>query len=410
MMRLSPYLLAHFAKSQLWHASTLLFVFFLTERCDLAPAATGWIMGLSLLANAGADVVLGRCWRGAASARGVGALQALGAPLSAGFFIASCATALIAPSLQLGWALVTILGFRITYPLIDVPQNALVPLLVTAPADRCRLLALRNVASQLANLCVSGMAAPLLIGGADDRAYLAWAVAVAALSCAGAGLLARVRLPDSAGPVAAAAPAGAMPGYRSLVILLAVMVAAGATFRMLEPYYAAFAAPDKGFLVWAATGALIAQPLWLVASDRLGAARALQLTAAVLAGAALLLLTPLRTGALGASAIALGYGAGTGALWLALWSGVVVGASRFTAMARVGGVTGVSKASQGAAAIAIGQMLQPDGHHATLSDPLSVASLAMVVALLAIAGCCAALAILVAPPPRSAVALATGRS
>ena len=394
MMHLALYLIAHFAKSQLWHASTLLFVFFLTERCGLGAMQTGWIIGISLLANAAADMVLGRTWRGAASVGTVSRLQAVYAPLSAAFFILSCATALVAPSIRLGWALVAILGFRLTYPLIDVPQNALVPLLMDTSAGRCRLLALRNITSQGANVCVSATAAPLLILRPDDWTYFAWAIAVGSLSCASAALLTRVRLPAFAPAMPEDAPAGSTPGYRPLLILLALMVAAGAIFRMLEPYYAAFVAPGQGFLIWAALGALIAQPVWLIASDRIGTSAALCLTAGIVIVAAILLLTPLRTGSLGAPLIALGYGAGTGALWLALWSAVVVNANRRTAMAHVGGVTGISKASQGIAAILIGHVLQPDGNRQTLSDPLSPESLSMVLSLLVIAACCLSLAIL----------------
>ncbi len=407
MSRLSPYLAAHFAKSQLWHASTLLFVFFLTERCGLAPVATGWIMGVSLLANGVADIALGRCWQDVRSARSAGRRQAIFAPLAAGCFVLACATALLPPPLRLGWALVTILGFRMTYPLIDVPQNTLVPLLAATPAAQRRLLAYRNVASQLANLAVCVLAAPVLIGFDDDRVYFGWAVAVGALACAGAVSLARMPMTDRPPPVDSDAAAdGMVPGYRMLALFLAAMVLAGATFRTLEPYYAAFAARGTQFLLWTALGALVAQPLWIAGAARIGAVRSLIATSIAPAAAALLLLTPLRTTMPGAAGIAIGFGIGTGALWLALWSAMVVHARQHDAIGRVSGFTGISKAAQGLAVVMIGHVLDRSDYRRTLIDAASAPSLLMVVALSVIAGCCLALAMLVAahqtvraPPP-----------
>lgn len=124
------YLVAHHAKSQLWHASTLLFGFFLTEACGIGARAMGWIMATSLLLNALVDLGMGAWLRGivtdeAAARR----MQARGTTLTCGFFLLFCATPLLPPEARSVWALATLLGFRATYPLLDVPQNAIVALL-----------------------------------------------------------------------------------------------------------------------------------------------------------------------------------------------------------------------------------------------------------------------------------------
>ncbi len=45
------------AKSQLWHASTLLFTFFLTEACTLSVGAMGGSMAGSLVLNGVIDLI-----------------------------------------------------------------------------------------------------------------------------------------------------------------------------------------------------------------------------------------------------------------------------------------------------------------------------------------------------------------
>lgn len=387
MIRYAPYLMAHFGKSQLWHASVLLFAFFLTERCGLRPVDAGWIIGITLIANGIADVVLAyRCRRSLSDPQVALRMQARFAPLGAAFYVLFCMTVLLPPSLRIGWALATILAFRLSYPFIDVPQNALVALMADGPEDQRRLLAGRNIVSHLANIAVSAIAAPLLFGW-TDASYIVWAALVGALCWVTAH-----RLPRSAGFAPVAPPrAPAIPrrtGFSLLAILLVTMVAAGALFRGMAPYFAAFAVPGAGFLLWAATGAFIAQPLWLIVAAGIGQRAGMWIVALLLLLASVLIVTPLRFSPLAPEAIAAIYGLGTGALWLALWSAMVAGARRHGTIWHVGGFTCLSKLAQGAVAMLVGGFLQTSSYHATLSDPTSRESLAMALSLAIVAGCC----------------------
>lgn len=391
MIRYAPYLIAHFGKSQLWHASVLLFAFFLTERCGLRPVDAGWIIGMTLMANGIADVALAYRRRRTLSDPLVALrMQARFAPLSAAFFVLFCMTALLPPSLRLGWALGTIVAFRLSYPFIDVPQNALVALLTDGPDDQRRLLAGRNIVSHLANIAVSAIAAPLLFARADG-AYLVWAVLVGALCCFGA-----LRLPYGTGFVPAVAPevrpTPPRTGFPLLALLLVTMVAAGAMFRGMAPYFAAFAVPGAGFLLWAAAGAFIAQPLWLIVVPGVGARVGLWLIAMLLVCASVLIVTPLRYSPVAPEAIATIYGLGTGALWLALWSTMVAGAKRHGTIWHVGGFTCLSKLAQGAVAMLVGGVLQNTSYRVTLADPVSRESMLMALSLATVAGCCLVLA------------------
>lgn len=391
MIRFAPYLLAHFGKSQLWHSSVLLFAFFLTERCGLRPVDAGLVVGITLMANGIADLALAYRRRRALSDPAAALrMQSRFASLAAACFVLFCMTALLPPPVRLGWALCTILGFRLSYPFIDVPQNALVALVADDPHDQRRLLAGRNIVSHLANIAVSAVAAPLLFGRADGG-YVLWAALVGALCCATA-----LRLGHGVGPGRVARDdAPATPprtGFPLLALLLVTMVAAGAMFRGMAPYFAAFAVPGVRFLLWAAAGSLVAQPLWLVAVSRFGTRTALMLVAVLLVAASALIVTPARNGAVAAGTIATVYGLGTGALWLALWSAMVAGARRHGTVWHVGGFTCLSKLAQGAVAMLVGGVLQTTPYRATLSDPASTGSVLMGVSLAMVAGCCAILA------------------
>ena len=180
---MSSYLFAHFAKSQLWHASTLLFGFFLTEACGLSMAEMSLIMAASLVLNGAVDAGIGRRWRTlVVSTVDAMRCQAWGAPVTCLFFLLVCATPLIAHDQRLGWALFMLLGFRASYPFLDVPQNTVVALAGFSVETRQALLAKRNIASGIAGLAVGGIAAPLLVRGEGPVAWLTWATCLALLA------------------------------------------------------------------------------------------------------------------------------------------------------------------------------------------------------------------------------------
>ncbi|KQM93221.1 hypothetical protein ASE70_14065 [Sphingomonas sp. Leaf22] len=388
-----PYLLAHFAKSQLWHASTLLFGFFLTEACGLDARTMGFAMAGSLVLNGVLDGVVG----------GVSDLdvqrairrQAWGAPATCLFFLLFCATPFLDPAYRVAWAMTTLFAFRATYPFIDVPQNAMVALIATGAEERCLLLARRNIGSGLASLAVVVLAAPLLITGRSLTAWIVWAGVVALLVCATAWM---VRGPAGrpAGPATPLQEARDTPvAFRTVLVMLAVMMLACAAFRALEPYYAAYAGAGMGLLLWAAVGGMASQPLWVATRRRFGDGSVLVVAAAALTIAVVVLLGPSRGGPVGAAAIGLGFGVGTSGVWLVLWTATMTHAAAGRATRHVGAFTCVSKLAQAAAMLLLGQVLATSPYRTTLADPWSAPSLLMVAALVAIAGSCLGLAAIV---------------
>lgn len=380
------YLLAHFAKSQLWHASTLLFGFFLTETCGLTPMAMGLVLAGSLILNGVADAMLGRHSRSlAAGLRS----QPARAVITCAFFLAFCATPLLAAESRLPWALVTILGFRLSYAFVDVPQNAAVALIVDGADARCSLLAGRNIVSALANLAVGVIAAPLLIHGHGIGPWLAWAGGVALLVCGTAPALRRLAPTREAPPHASAAPdddrAGPSPPIRLLLGTLMLMMLACSAFRSLEPYYAAFVGKSVGMMASAALGGMISQPLWAMCRRRIGVAASLTVIALLLVVAALLLLGPWRAERSVAAMVGLAFGAGTSGLWLLLWTALMAHAGADAAPTRVGAFTCVSKLAQGAAMLVTGQVLATSAYRTALADAGSDLLLPMAAALAAIA-------------------------
>ena len=391
---LSPYLLAHFAKSQLWHASTLLFGFFLTEACGLSAAAMSVVMAATLAINGVVDAALGMRWRGRmVGLAGAARLQLAATPATCLFFLSFCATPLVEAEARLSWALATLLGFRLAYPFIDVPQNAMVALAPLDEDGRCTLLARRNLASGLASIAVGGWAGPLLIHGRADRAWLTWAAILSLLVCATGWWLARS--PDCG---IAAQPArryddGVALRFATILAALAVMMAASSLFHTLEPYYAAYAAGGVGLLLWAGIGGLVSQPAWLACRRRVRTSGALGAAALVLWLAALILLGPLRATAAGVILAGLGFGAGTSGLWLMLWAAMMRRAAAGGTTGYVGVFTCVSKLAQAAAMLLLGRVLGASAYRDTLADPGSPPSLLIVAALATLGATCVALAL-----------------
>lgn len=387
---MAPYLLAHFAKSQLWHASTLLFGFFLSEACGLGVAAMGGIMAGSLVLNGLVDAALGLRWRmRVASTADAVRRQAWGAPLTCLFFLLFCVTPLTMPDYRLVWALATLLGFRASYPLVDVSQNAMVALAASTDDARCALLARRNIASGLAALAVGALAAPLLIHGRGVVIWLAWAGCLSMLVCGSAWWLARTTPTGSVTPSATGSKAVHTLRFGTLLVALAVMMTGTAVFRTMEPYHAAFAGNGAGLLLWAAIGGLVSQILWFAGRHRLPVAGILAIATLLLGLAAIGLVQATSPGAVIAGA---GFGMGTGGVWLVLWSALMNRAAMGHATGYVGIFTCVSKCAQAAAVVLLSGVLAAFPYRDTLADPWSAPSMLMICAIGAIAATSLALA------------------
>ncbi|MET3437326.1 Na+/melibiose symporter-like transporter [Sphingomonas sp. 1185] len=382
-------LLAHFAKSHLWHASTLLFGFFLTEICALDTRAMGAIMAGSLMLNGLIDAALGAYWSrtvttvGAATRR-----QARAAPVACLFFLSFCATPLLAPEQRLGWAMAMLLAFRACYPFIDVPQNAMVAWLVPGPDARCVLLAKRNVASGLAGLSVATVAAPLLIHGYGVAAWLSWAACLTLFVCGTAWSLGAQPEDDHRAPPDPVLERDARIAMPALLAILALMMILGTSFRALEPYYAAYSGTGGGLLTGGAVGGIFSPPIWALCHRRLG-------TVSVLAGGAVLLLSaavallvapPMIAGAIAG----LGFGAGMSGLWLILWSAMMTRAATGKATGHAGLFTCVSKLGQALAMLLLGETLSGSSYRVTMADPWSPPLLLMAGAVAIVALLCVA--------------------
>ena len=353
----------------------------------------GWIMAASLLLNGMADLVMGMWGRhritDEAYARRV---QAIGGPLTCAFFVFFCATPFIAADVRSAWALAMLLGFRATYPLLDVPQNSIPALLSLDDYARCRLLAHRNVASGVATIAISVIAAPILIRDGNLHRWMAWVMALSLFVCATAWWLARTPLAAEARQSEAPARAGDGLGFATILCALATMIAASAAFRLIEPYYSAFVRGGAGLLLWAAVGGTISQPLWAWCRPRWSTVVVLIAAAITLAGSAVILLSPLRSEVVGVVLAGTTFGIGSGGLWLMLWSGMMALAAQGGASRYVGIFTCVSKTAQAAAFLVAGHILAASPYRQTMSDPLSPPSLIMVGALTAIAIVCLVLA------------------
>lgn len=386
------YLVAHSAKSLVWHSSGLLFAFFLTETCRLPAREMGGVIALSLLVSAATDATLGASWqKHNRSPRELGALQAIGAAFAALFFVAFCSLPFVTPMLRLPVAAVLLIGFRLSFATLDVSQNAMIAILARDPKAQAKLLAARNVCSGFASLLVVLVAIPMLLSGADRAMrHLCWASAVgcavvlAGLILGRSGSLRRAER-------ALDAPSQKPPAPLCLTLTVAgIFVAASTLFRSLEPYAVAYSGFGPGILVWASLGAIACQPVWVFAGRRMSRAQAALLASGIAAAGALTLAISPPPHALGGVLAGLGFGIGSGGLWLMLWMTAV----RTNALRRTARLSAVSKAAQAMAALALGQMLHGSSYRLATTGSSSVPSLAMIGTLLVIALCGVVLAVL----------------
>lgn len=393
----AAYLLAHFAKSQLWHASTVLFGFFLTEACGMDAATMGAVMAGSLLVNGVMDGLIGRRARRTPGGLATGLRrQGLHAGLACLFFMGFCATPLFGPDQRLPWAVATILAFRMAYACVDVPQNAAVSVISDDVDARCVLLSRRNIASALANLAVGVVAGGLLIHGRGIGLWLAWAGSVSILACATAARLQRLApraRNDGRGfadpthlPIP---PVGQeLAPFGALLASLAVLMFACSSFRSFEPYYAAYVGKGIGLMAAAAIGGMVSQPLWVACRRCLGMRATLAIIASLLILAALTVMGAWRTDRIGIVIVGVNFGAGTSGLWLMLWTNMLAHAATDHAMARAGIFTCLSKLAQGAAMLLLGTVMAASAYRTSLANVWSAPSLLMAGSLAAMAGAC----------------------
>ncbi|EJL36450.1 hypothetical protein PMI01_00995, partial [Caulobacter sp. AP07] len=269
---------SHAGKSLLWYASELLFAYFLTEACGLPPRQMGLILGASLLLNALADLVGGLSLdRWVRTPGDAGRLQALGAILSAGMFVAFGLAGLVPAPDRFAFALTTIILFRLTYAAMDLPQNALLALATADDGARARLASVRYVFAGVASIVVAGAFAPFLQKASDAVAPAAFALfstGLAACAAASAVFLWRRLSRDRPPRLTTAASSAAAtrrdepvaPRRWPLFLIMFAISASLSIFGRLEPYFVTYGltSPLDGgaLLVCGAVGALASQPFW----------------------------------------------------------------------------------------------------------------------------------------------------
>jgi len=338
------YGLAHFGKSLFWYSSEILFAFFLTEVGGLSGHRMGAILATGLLASVVIDLGLAWAFRGVlAHAARAGALQVLGAGLSAGTLGLLFLTPWVgAPELRFAFAAVAMLVFRFAYALYDLPQNVLLGLATASDRSRTRVAAMRLFFSGLAALTVSATVGLLVADpytGVRAGRFLGLAAAISVLALATAwGLHLSLRTYNAAAPDATdqTPPARRRPNRTGawgrawpveIWILLAATFIVSLTaslFSKLEPYFAAYVlgSPLWGgiMITTVALGMTLSQPAWAWASARWSRPAMFAAAAATLIVGALTFLATVEASVWAGTGAALLFGAGSGGLGMVMWA------------------------------------------------------------------------------------------
>ncbi|MDB5704699.1 MAG: hypothetical protein JWN66_1815 [Sphingomonas bacterium] len=329
------YGLAHAAKSLVWQVSETLFAFFLTEAVGLPPATMGWILAASLAVNAVGDLAVGGYLaRRVRTVADAGRAQRVGALAAGAAFALFSLSALMPGTARIPFVLVTILLFRLAYPLVDNPQNAMLALATDDDSGRVRLSVVRYTTAGVSSLAIALAVMPLVDHRHADLRALAFAVLAGGLALGLAasalaldrrarmpeGLPIRGRTTDGAGRARGSAPIGAPIVFGSIF----AFAICNAVFGKLLPYFTAFASASVlsgGILMSCmAIGRFLSQFLWSGLARRHSVICTLRV-AAICWAAGALAFSQYRTGGLPLLGIAgLLYGAGCGGVLMALWA------------------------------------------------------------------------------------------
>lgn len=328
------YLGAHFGKSLFWHASELLFAFFLSEMCSLSIGTVGTLLALSLLANAVSDALIGRfLTHSVCDLRSSSRVQLVGAIASAVMFLMIALVGLLPQALRVSVALIGLFGFRLTYSFYDVPQNAILAFATDNEKDGARLSALRYVFGGLANLLIASSFVSVFLGQAPQKGVVAFALLASVFS--GVAVLSALLLYFHSKYRGGARPnkseCDKLPASYVLPLPILFLVIAGfalyastSVFSRLEPYVASYAFGAKstgaGLVMAASLGNLLSQPVWAFVSERASLRAAQRASAAVLVIGAVSFSIMANFGAFHAGFSGFFYGVGAGGLMMCLWA------------------------------------------------------------------------------------------
>jgi Na+/melibiose symporter-like transporter len=277
---------------------------------------------------------------------------------------------------RFAFALTTITLFRLTYTLLDTPQNALLALTTADDGARARLASVRYIFGGFANILVAGAFAPLLRGRTGSVHAVVFAVfsaILALLAVASAGMLWRW-LRTHPSPRLATAPVGAARGASRdgprprrwpIFLIMFVISATTSVFSRLEPYFVAYglrSSLDGGALmVCVAAGTLVSQPFWSWWAQRQSLVSTLRAAAISLAAGALAFGVGARHGMAPAALSGALYGWGCGGVLMSLWA-LAAAATRSQdpsrgATATFGALTFSAKVALALSAFGVGEFL-----------------------------------------------------
>jgi Na+/melibiose symporter-like transporter len=409
------YGVGHFGKSLMWHGSELLFAFYLTEVCGMAPLVMAGVIAAALFASGAMDLLVGHHLKARArSIQAAAAVQLAGAA-GAGvtFFLFLTAGLLFRSRFEL-FALAIGLAFRLAYAFYDVPQNAILGLARVDEPLRTRLSSLRCACSGLASLSIAALA-PLLL--TNSRQGAGFAVLGASVGCIAIGSsLWFQRVARRPATVPHAVPPSGTPATEitaslrhqrgrvaPLLWLGFVIGASSVVFMKLEPFFAAYVlrtTAARGMVMVSIAGGGIAGPFFFARiAARRHPALAFRLSAMALAAGAIAFTTVGARDAFLAAAAGFVVGCGLNGLGMLLWTAVGTLAAASTTLRRApsptvvfGLLTFSQKTASSLGTLVIGTALDLGGTHATAAGSSSVIVLAMGIVPLAGAAICAACA------------------
>jgi len=365
---------AHAGKSLFLYTSELYFAFFLTEVCGLPTGVMGLLLGGAMAVSALTDLPIGVFLRRRIPNASAAALaQLLATAVCAAGFCGFALVGVSAPGPARLWlAFGAIALFRLSYSMLDIPQNAIMAFMTAGDRERAQLASVRYVFSSGAGLVVAVAFLPVFKLGSHHAAanFTAFAIAIslfALLSAFGLWLElapgARSTRSVSTVPAAPGRQAdAATPTFWPVAVLLFLISATSSIYGRLEPYYASYglssAAQGEAFLTYVSLGLLLSQPGWLILANRAGLVWTLKGAALVLMAGSLGfgLLTRWAPSFGGVGAMV--YGCGSGGVMLALWAMAAGVADRNgQAATTFAAVTCVSKLGLALAAFAVAALL-----------------------------------------------------
>ena len=372
---------AHFSKSLVGLSSVLIFAFFLTEIVGLSPHMMGIILGISLCFSALCDVGLGWVLREKiVSASSAAPIMLLGSILTAVSFTAFSAAGLVPQDFQLAFVSVTLLAYRFSYSLYDLPHNAMMAFITSSDSSRAGLSAARYVTAGLAKIIVAVLFGSWLMKGMGlDRAHIAFlgCTLFAVSGVIGAAMLYRnvalnpLKLTHPTGPSVSQSTndvdtdaARSTDIFPIVLLSIAIFSSLMATFTKLQAYLAAFSLgsgfASVTFIILVALGQIISQFLWARLARSMPLYRLYQLTAFGLGIVSVLFISLAHYGGALLLAIAFFYGGVSSGLLMAIWSLQATAAKCDQGLAsqRFGLFIFVSKLAQASSVLALGYLLE----------------------------------------------------